>query len=133
MCVPHCIVEYSDNIEDEGGIPELLQKIAAKFRTGRHHFPEGGVRVRAWPVHEYVIADGDPRHAFVNVTVRIGAGRPPDFLRAFFDETFDIVVDHFRIVSERRGLGITMYLEIADPEGSWKTNSIHAHMKKALV
>ncbi|QYZ69576.1 5-carboxymethyl-2-hydroxymuconate Delta-isomerase [Neotabrizicola shimadae] len=128
--MPHCIVEYSDNLEAEGRIGELLQKIAAQFRSAPEVFPTGGVRIRAWPVHQYVIADGNPEHAFVNVICRIGAGRPLDVRKSFFGATYDIVVQHFAAISNRRGLGITFYVDEADPDGSWKTNSIHAHMKK---
>jgi 5-carboxymethyl-2-hydroxymuconate isomerase len=128
--VPHCIVEYSDNLEPDSRIRELLDKIAAQFRSAPDVFPVGGVRIRALPVHDYVIADGNPDHAFVNVVCRIGAGRPLDVRRAFFGATYELVVAHFAAISAQRGLGITFYVDEADPEGSWKTNSIHAHMKK---
>ncbi|RWR10997.1 5-carboxymethyl-2-hydroxymuconate isomerase [Paenirhodobacter populi] len=128
--MPHCIVEYSSNLESSGRIGELLEKIAAHFRTAPDVFPTGGVRVRAWPVSQYVIADGNPEHAYVNITCRIGAGRPAEVRKAFFSEAYEIVVAHFREESARRGLGITFYVDQADPEGSWKTNSIHQHMNK---
>ncbi|WP_330629361.1 hypothetical protein [Thioclava sp. FTW29] len=130
--MPHCIIEYSSNLEESGQIDALLHKIAAHFRTAPEVFPTGGVRVRAWPVTRYVIADGNPEHAFVNVMCRIGAGRPADIRKAFFSKAYEIVVAHFEAESARRGLGITFYVDQADPEGSWKTNSIHAHMAKSL-
>lgn len=129
--MPHCIVEYSTNLEDSGRIDDLLNKIAAHFRTAPDVFPLGGVRVRAWPVSRYVIADGNPEYAFVNVVCRIGAGRPAAIRKAFFSEAYELVVDHFRAESARRGLGITFYVDEADPDGSWKTNSIHHHMAKS--
>jgi len=128
--MPHCIVEYSANLEPTGQIGALLEKLAGHFRTAPEVFPLGGLRVRAIPVTQYLIADGDPEHAYVNVTCRIGAGRPADFRKAFFAAAFDIVAEHFRRESARRGLGITFYVDVADPDGSWKTNSIHAHMRK---
>lgn len=129
--MPHCIVEYSTNLDGTGRIDALLEKLAAHFRTAPDIFPTGGVRVRAWPVARYVIADGNPEHAFVNVVCRIGAGRPADVRGAFFSQAYKIVVEHLREESERRGVGITFYVDEADPEGSWKTNSIHAHMERA--
>jgi len=128
--LPHCIVEYSDNLEAEGRIDALLHKIAAQFRSAPDVFPTGGVRVRALPVQRYVIADGNPEHAFVNVTCRIGAGRPAEVRKAFFGATYALVVDHFAEISAKRGLGITFYVDQADPEGAWKTNSIHDHLPK---
>jgi len=129
--MPHCIVEYSANLEAEGAIGALLEKLAAHFRTAPDVFPTGGVRVRAWPVTQYVIADGNPEHGFVNVVCRIGAGRPAGIRKAFFSAGFEIVTAHFSELSARRGIGITFYVDQADPEGSWKTNSIHAFMTPA--
>jgi 5-carboxymethyl-2-hydroxymuconate isomerase len=126
--MPHCIVEYSANLHPEGRIDALLAAIAAHFRTAPEVFPEAGVRVRAWPVQHHVIADGNPDHGFVNVTCRIGAGRDRDFLAAFFGTAFGIVTDHFADLSARRGIGITFYVDVADPGLSWKTNSIRAFM-----
>lgn len=127
--MPHCIVEYSANLEAEGEIDRLLEAIAGHFRTAPDVFPLGGIRVRAWPVHRYVIADGNPAHGFVNVICRIGAGRDADFRSAFFERAFEIVKAHFEHLSSQRGIGITFYVDIADPHGSWKTNSIHRHMQ----
>jgi 5-carboxymethyl-2-hydroxymuconate isomerase len=126
--MPHCIVEYSANLRPEGRIDILLAAIAAHFRTAPEVFPEAGVRVRAWPVQDYLIADGQPGHAFVNVTCRIGAGRDRAFLAAFFGTAFAIVKDHFAELSTRRGIGITFYVDVADPDLSWKTNSVRAFM-----
>src|SRR5208283_1627771 len=73
--MPHCIVEYTDNLGKEAAIPALLEKIAAKFRDSNGVFPTGGIRVRAIRLAEYVIADGKGDDAFVNVTAKIGPGR----------------------------------------------------------
>lgn len=126
--MPHCIVEYSVNLEQDGEIDLLLHKLADHFRTEPTVFPTGGVRIRAVPVHHYVIADGNPDHGFVNVQCRIGAGRPAGVRKAFFSKGFEIVKDHFAALSKQRGIGITFYVDQADPEGSWKTNSIHNFM-----
>ncbi|HEY0275794.1 MAG TPA: hypothetical protein VGC31_06960 [Paenirhodobacter sp.] len=130
--MPHCIIEYSDNLEAEGRFDDLMQKIAVHFRSESAAFPEAGVRIRTLPVHQYLIADGNPDHAFVNVTCRIGAGRPLELRKAFFGKAYEIVVAHFAEVSARRGLGITFYVDQADPDGSWKTNSIRKFMPAAL-
>ena len=45
--MPHCIVEYTDNLGPEAAIPALLQKLAAAFRDSDGMFPVGGIRVRA--------------------------------------------------------------------------------------
>lgn len=129
--MPHCIVEYSTNLEAQGDIAGLLAKLAAHFRTAPEVFPTAGVRVRAWPVSQYVIADGNPDHGFVNVQCRIGAGRSLEVRQSFFSAASALVTDHFADLSRQRGIGITFYVDQADPEGSWKTNSIRSFMGSA--
>ena len=126
--MPHCIIEYSDNLAASGDFSGLMRKLADHFRTESQVFPTAGVRIRAIPVSDYLIADGKPDHAYVNVTCRIGAGRPLDLRKAFFGAAFGIVQDHFAALSQQRGIGITFYVDQADPDGAWKTNSIRNFM-----
>lgn len=123
--MPHTIVEYTDNLGPEADIPGLLGKIAAKLRDSGGVFPVGGIRVRAYPVHDYVIADGADDYAFVHVVVKIGAGRPDEFKRRFFGVLFDIVKAHFADLFERRYLALSLYVEEAGEAGSFKHNNIH--------
>lgn len=128
--MPHAIVEYSANIGTEANIPGLLDKIIGKYRTEPAVFPLAGLRVRALPVHDYRIADGQHDHGFVNVTCKIGAGRDRAFLRDFFGGMYEVVADHLRDLSQRRGIGLTFYVEIADADLSWKSNSIASHLNR---
>ena len=126
----HCIVEYTDNLGADADIPGLLAKIAGKFRDSDGVFPIGGIRVRAIRLTEYVIADGLEDDAFVNATVKMGAGRPAEFKKRFFGEMFDIVKDHFAALYAKRYLALTLYVEEADENGSFKQNNLHARFKK---
>ncbi|MEA1672792.1 5-carboxymethyl-2-hydroxymuconate Delta-isomerase [Nitrospirillum sp. BR 11163] len=126
----HCIVEYTDNLGVEADIPGLLHKIAAKFRDSDGVFPIGGIRVRALRLTEYVIADGREDDAFVNATVKMGAGREPEFKKRFFGEMFEIIKAHFAQLYAKRYLALTLYVEEADENGSFKQNNLHLRFKK---
>jgi 5-carboxymethyl-2-hydroxymuconate isomerase len=121
--VPHCIVEYTDNLVADGRMPALLELLADKFRCQSEVFPVAGLRVRAIRLSEYVLTDGSGEDAFVNITVKIGAGRPLDFRKKFFREMFDIARAHFAGLFASRKLALSLYVEVADPDGSFKTNS----------
>jgi 5-carboxymethyl-2-hydroxymuconate isomerase len=123
--MPHTIVEYSDNLASDGDISGLLRKIAAKLCDSGGVFPIGGVRVRAHPAHDYVIADGKDDYAFVHIVVKLGAGRPADFKKRFFGELFEVIKAHFADLAERRYLALSMYVEEVDEAGSYKHNNIH--------
>lgn len=127
--MPHCIVEYTDNLGGEADIPGLLRKLAARLCDSGGVFPKGGVRVRAIRLTEYVIADGMEDDAFVNLTVKLGPGRPDDFKKQFFGGLFGIVEDHFAALFARRYLALSLYVEEADEAGSFKKNNIHARFR----
>lgn len=127
--MPHCIVEYTDNLGSEAAIPRLLEKLAAKFRDSDGVFPTGGIRVRAIRLTEYVIADAEGNDAFVNITNKIGPGRDPCFKKQFFDELFEIVREHLQLVFDTRSIALSMYIEEADEVGSYKLNNIHARLE----
>jgi 5-carboxymethyl-2-hydroxymuconate isomerase len=127
--MPHCIVEYTDNLGEDAAIPALLEKLAAKFRDSGGVFPTGGVRVRAIRLNEYVIADGEGNDAFVNITNKIGAGRDPEFKKRFFGEMFALVKDHFQPIFSTRSFALSLYVEEADEKGSYKENNIHARLR----
>ncbi|KQX19132.1 MULTISPECIES: 5-carboxymethyl-2-hydroxymuconate Delta-isomerase [unclassified Sphingomonas] len=126
----HAVVEWSDNLEGEADIGALLRLIAQAMRDADGVFPWGGIRVRGIKLTDYVIADDSGQDAFVNITIKIGAGRPAEFKRAFFGSLFERIKGHFAPLFERRYLALSMYVEEADEADSFKHNNIHARFKK---
>lgn len=124
----HATVEWTDNLDGEFDLKGLLTLIAEAMRLRSDGvFPVGGIRVRAVRLTDYVIADGtDPRDAFINIDVKMGAGRSPAFRKAFFDRLFDEVRDYLGDLFDRRPLALSLYVE--EVEG-WKHNSIHQRLK----
>ena len=56
-------------------------------------------------LEDYVIADGKADDAFVNVTVKMGAGRSAEFKREFFTALFEKIKAHFADLYARRYSG----------------------------
>jgi 5-carboxymethyl-2-hydroxymuconate isomerase len=127
----HAIVEWTDNLEGQADIHGLLQLIAKAMREADGVFPWGGIRVRAIKLTDYVIADDTGEDAFVNVTVKMGAGRPAEFKQRFFNDLFEAVKVHFGSVFDSRYLALSLYIEEADEAGSFKHNNIHKRFRKA--
>ena len=123
----HATVEWTDNLEGEFDLPGLLALIAAEMRERSGGvFPVGGIRVRAIRLTDYVIADGaGPDDAFINIDVKMGAGRDAAFKQAFFTQMFDAVAASLGDLFERRPLALSLYVE--ESEG-WKKNSIHKRL-----
>jgi len=126
----HAIVEWTSNLEGEADIRGLLELIAAAMRNSGGVFPWGGIRVRAIRLDDYVIADGEADDAFVNVTVKMGAGRSAEFKQTFFTHLFEQIKTHFAELYARRYLALSLYVEEAGEAGSFKHNNIHKRFKK---
>ena len=126
----HAVVEWTSNLEGEADIRGLLELIAAAMRNSGGVFPWGGIRVRGIRLDDYVIADGKADDAFVNVTVKMGAGRSAEFKQAFFTDLFEQIKAHFAELYARRYLALSLYVEEADEAGSFKHNNIHKRFKK---
>lgn len=123
--MPHVIVEYTSNLKDDGEIKALLQKINEVLIAQGDTFPIGGIRTRAIALQEYVVADGSHEEdAFVHVTLKIGAGRAEDVLKAACDRLFDVVQQHFKAIYAERYLALSLELsEFSHP--TYKKNNIH--------
>lgn len=126
----HVTIEWTANLEGEFDLRALMRMIAEDMRERADGvFPVGGIRVRAFRVDEYVIADdAGPDDAFVNFDVKMGAGRSAEFRQAYFDALFDRICATFADLLERRPLALSLYVEEAS---GWKKNSIHKRLKKA--
>lgn len=86
--MPHFQIEYSANLElvaDMGAFCEALRAEAAAMDV----FPTAGVRVRAVRVDHFAIADGNPKHGFVDISVRLREGRADDVKDAAITRIFD--------------------------------------------
>jgi 5-carboxymethyl-2-hydroxymuconate isomerase len=128
--MPHCVVEYTDNLVGEVDVPALLRKLADRLCDSDGMFPKGGVRVRAQRLTEYAIADGaNPDDAFVHLTVKIGKGRTRERLDAFFADFFEAARQALAPVFARRPLALSLYVDEVDEAGSYKQNTIHTRFK----
>lgn len=130
--MPHITLEYSANLEaalDIQGLCVALKDAAAA--TGV--FPPAGIRVRAIACTHSIIADGDPRHGFVDITIRLRAGRTAqakeDATDAIFEAahlfTADYMATHpFMLSLEMRDI---------DAEMSRKASSIRTYLPEDMA
>jgi 5-carboxymethyl-2-hydroxymuconate isomerase len=126
----HAVVEWTANLEGDADIRGLLELIAEAMRDSNGVFPLGGIRVRGIRLDDYVIADGNADDAFVNVTIKMGAGRSAEFKREFFTKLFEKIKAHFADLYARRYLALSLYVEEADEAGSFKHNNIHQRFRR---
>lgn len=127
--MPHISFEYSANLDgdlDMAGFCEVLR--AAAVETGV--FDPAGIRVRAVRCADFLIADGHPDNAFIDISVRLRGGRALEARKAATAAIFDAAETFLADLFVRRPLALSMEMRDIDPELSPKSGSIRDHMKK---
>ena len=126
--MPHIIVEYSANLEDQVS-PQRLVDALHQAALGAGVLPIGGLRTRAERREIYAVADCDPENAFVAVLVRMGQGRDAA-TRLRVAETLMAALERETAEAFRtRGLGLTVEVQEIDATASLKTNNLHERVK----
>jgi 5-carboxymethyl-2-hydroxymuconate isomerase len=126
--MPHIICEYSTNLDDKIRIDTLLEVLhSAMMRTGAAEI--AGLRTRAAPRDDFRIADHDPANAFVNVTIRVAKGRPPETRRLIAETVFGAAEKHLAGVFATTPLALSVEVQEIDPEFRIHTSNIRDWMK----
>lgn len=125
----HVTIEWTANLEAQLDVAGLMNLVAAHMRERADGvFPVGGIRVRAYRVDHYVIADGAGLDdAFINLDVKMGAGRTAEFRQRYFDALFAEIRTFLGDLPDLRPLALSLYVEEAE---GWKANTIHQRLRK---
>ena len=125
--MPHITIDYSANLDaalDMSALCEHLRRSA----TGVEAFPNAGIRVRAIPAPHYAIADGNPDHAYVDISIRLRGGRPDAVKKAATQVIFGAAEDFLTDYMATRPLALSLEMRDIDPELSPKTGTIRDHL-----
>ena len=126
--MPHLIVDYSANLEaeiDMSAFCDHLREAAVAIDA----FPSAGVRVRAVPAPHHSIADGNPQHGYIDISIRLRAGRPMDVKKAATQAVFDAAEAFLAPVMARRPLALSLEMRDIDPALSPKSGTIRDYLK----
>jgi 5-carboxymethyl-2-hydroxymuconate isomerase len=123
--MPHVIVEYSANLEEDLSPRELIERIHATIlETGV--YPIGGVRVRAERRDLYAIADRDPSHA---ILIRMGTGRDAETRKRVSQAVLGTLADVTAESFKKRGLSLSVEIQEIDEAGASRKNNLHERLK----
>ena len=126
--MPHLMIDYSANVEpdvDMGALCDTLRDVAASIDA----FPLAGVKVRAVRVDHYAIADGNPEHGFIDISVRIREGRDMQTKQNAAQRIFDAANEFVADVMQRRSLALSLELRDIDAALSPKSGSIRKYLE----
>ena len=129
--MPHFHIDYSPNLEPRLDIAALCQVVAqAAAETGV--FPIAGIRVRATACTHVVMADGNPEHAFLDLSVRLRAGRTDAAKQVATDAIFAAMEAFCAPVMESSSFMLSMEMRDIDPALSPKASSIRKYLPEDM-
>lgn len=125
----HFVLEYSNNIDHKTlALPTLFEKLHdSAMATGL--FPLKGLRSRAYACEHYRMADGNPDHMFVHLTVLLGAGRSLEERQAAAKSFFDVLSDHFAVCFDQRGVALSFEMKELEPVLKFNKNNIQNFLR----
>ncbi len=126
--MPHVIVEYSANLEEDVSPRDLVDRVHATI-VESGVFPIGGVRTRAERRDLYAIADGDPANAFCAILIRIGRGRDAETRKRVSQAVLATLAEATADAFKRRGLSLSVEIQEIDEAGAGRKNNLHERLK----
>lgn len=126
--MPHFHIEYSANLEgvvDMGALCEAIRAAAAQIDT----FPMPGIRVRATRVDHVAMADGNPKHGFVDLSIRLRAGRDAAVKQDAVARIFAALQDFMAPAMQTRSIALSAEMRDIDPTLSPKFGNIRDHLE----
>lgn len=126
--MPHLSVEYSANLEGQADLDQLCAALLETLLdTGL--FEEGAVRVRALRADHYAIADRLAENAFIDLNLRIGAGRSQDDKKRVGEALFAKASSLLAPLFAAPHFALSLEIREIDAELSWKKNAIHPRLR----
>jgi 5-carboxymethyl-2-hydroxymuconate isomerase len=125
--MPHVQIDYSPNLESRLDLPGLCLALRdAAVETGV--LPLAGLRVRATACSHVVIADGNPDHAFLDISLRLRAGRSPEAKARATAQIFAAAEAFCAKVLATSSLMLSFEMRDIDADLSPKTSSIRRYL-----
>ena len=121
--MPHFHIEYSGNLEDIVDMSAFCEAIRAKAAS-IDAFPLPGVRVRAARVDHFAIADGNPKHAFVDISIRLRGGRPEDVKQDATQQIFATARRFLEPAMISHSIALSLEMRDINPDLPPKTGTI---------
>ena len=126
--MPHLTIEHSDNLAGRVDMSAFCREVLrAALATGV--FETGAVRVRAIACRHFAIADDHPDNAFIDVSLRLAAGRDAATRRRVGEAIFAAMSAHLEPLFAGRHFALSFEVREIDPALSFKRNAIHDRLR----
>lgn len=126
--MPHLHIDYSGNLEtliDFAGLCEAIRVEAVTIAA----FPLAGIRVRATRVDHYAIADGNPKHGFIDLSVRLREGRSTEVKSEAIGRLFAVMQSFTAVAMVQHSIALSAEIRDIDAALSPKFGTIRHHLE----
>ena len=125
--MPHIQIDYSPNLDQRLDVAGLCRTLRdAAVATGV--LPLAGIRVRAIKADHVVIADGNPDHAFLDISIRLRGGRTDEAKLRATEAIFVAAEAYCAGVMATSSFMLSMEMRDIDPALSPKASSIRKYL-----
>ena len=126
--MPHLTLEYSQNVDSSVDMAALCARLEdVLLDTGL--FELGAIRVRALAAPYYSIADKLAPNGFIDMSLRIGAGRSLDDKKRVGDALFAAATAFLEPIFATPHFALSLEIREIDPALSWKKNAMHPRLR----
>ena len=127
--MPHFHIEYSANLEtvvDMAAFCETIRSTAASIET----FPMPGIRVRAMRVDHVAMADGNEKHGFIDLIIRLREGRSDAVKKDALDRIFTAMEQFIAPFMDSNSVALSAEIVDISDIFSAKTGTVRDHLEK---
>jgi 5-carboxymethyl-2-hydroxymuconate isomerase len=128
--MPHFSIEYSSNLEGKVDMQRFCD-VVHETLSGCGLFELGALRVRAFRCDAYAIADRLAKNGFVDMSLRMGAGRNAQDRERAGQAIFDAAANFFQPLLADPHFALSLEIREIDPVLSWKRNAMHPRLRAA--
>jgi 5-carboxymethyl-2-hydroxymuconate isomerase len=126
--MPHLTVEYSANLDGAVDLNALCRALLqALLDSGL--VERGAPRVRAVRCDAFAIADDLPENSFIDMSLRLGAGRSHEDKRNLGDALIAAARPLLAEQFAQPHFALSLEVREIDPDLSWKLNTMHARLR----
>lgn len=125
--MPHLMVDYSANMEDRVDMAAFCDALRrSAIETGV--LPMPGIRVRASRADHVSIADGATEHGYIDISVRLRAGRDLATRKAATQTLFETAKAFLAPAFAQHSVALSFEMRDIDPDLSPKYGTIRDHL-----
>ena len=125
--MPHFHIDYSPNLEERIDMARFCDCLrVAAIETGV--FPLAGIRVRALRADHVSMADGNPNHGYIDISVRLRAGRSDTAKAQATQHLFAAAEAYCADVMGSSSMMLSLEMRDIDPDLAPKVSSIRRHL-----